>query len=57
MKYILTCNDAILAMERADITVTAETIDEAFDKAKARFARKFKTSKAFVNITAVRTAD
>ena len=54
VKYILTCNDVIKAMAREDITVTANSLDEAWDKAKVRFARKYKTSKRFVNITAVK---
>ena len=53
MKYILTCSDVIKALAREDITVTASSLDEAWDKAKVRFARKYKTSKLFVNITAV----
>lgn len=54
MTYVLTCNDVIKAMEREDIKVTAETLDEAWDKAKTRFARKYKTKKEYVDITAVR---
>ncbi len=57
MKYILTCNDAIKAMAREDMTVNAATLDEAFDKAKRRFARKYKTSRNYVDITAVCRAD
>ena len=55
MKYVLTCNDSLLAMKREEIAVCAEDLDEAFEKARTRFARKHKTRKSFVNITAVRT--
>ena len=54
MTYVLTCNDVIKAMAREDIRVTAETLEEAWDKAKTRFARKYITKKAYVNITACR---
>ena len=37
---------------RADITVEAETLDVAWDKALAKFCRKYKVKKADVNITA-----
>ena len=53
MKYTLTCSDIIKAMAREDITVTANTLDEAWEKAKVRFARKYKTKKEYVDITAV----
>ena len=53
MKYQLTCSDVIKAMVREDITVTANTLDEAWEKAKTRFARKHKTKKDYVDITAV----
>ena len=53
MKITLTCNDSIKAMAREDVTVSAKTLDEAWDKAKAKFARKHKTRKDYVNITAV----
>ncbi len=53
MKVKLTCNDAYYAMVREDITVTATSLDEAWDKAKTRFARKHKTKKAYIDITAV----
>ena len=53
MKFILTCNDSIQAMVRENMTVTADTIDEAWEKAKTRFCRKYKTKKAYVSITAV----
>ena len=51
MKYALTCSDAIQAMARETVTVTADTLDEAWEKAKAKFARKYKTKKAYVDIT------
>lgn len=53
MKYILTCNDSIQAMAREKMTVTADTLDEAWEKAKQRFARKFYTRKMYVAITGV----
>ena len=53
MKVKLTCSDCIQAMEREVITVTAETLDEAWEKAKIKFARKYRTKKAFVNITGI----
>lgn len=40
-------------MEREILTVTAKDIDEAWDKAKTRFARKYHTKKAYVNITGI----
>ena len=52
MKFKLTCSDSIQAMEREVITVTADTLDEAWEKAKTKFARKYHTKKAFVDITA-----
>lgn len=55
MKYILTCCDVVKAMKREDVIVTAHTLDEAWEKAKTRFARKYKTSKNNVDITAVST--
>jgi len=53
MKVKLTCSDCIQAMEREVITVTAETLDEAWEKAKFKFARKYHTKKAYVDITAI----
>lgn len=53
MTYILTCNDVIQSFERADIKVTAETLEEAFDLAARKFARKYKTKKEYVDITAI----
>ena len=47
------CSDCIQAMEREILTVTAKDIDEAWDKAKTRFARKHHTKKAYVNITGI----
>ena len=54
MTVILTCNDVIKALEREDIKVTAETLEEAFEKAKKKFARKYKTKVEYVDITAVK---
>lgn len=51
MKIKLTCSDCIQAMEREVVTVTADTLDEAWEKAKTKFARKYRTKKAYVNIT------
>lgn len=53
MEYILTCNDTIQSMTREKITVTADTLDEAWEKAKQRFIRKFHTQKMYVAITGV----
>ncbi len=53
MKYRLTCSDVIKAMARETVTVTANTLDDAWEKAKTRFARKYRTKKDYVNITAV----
>lgn len=53
MKYILTCNDSIQSMTREKMTVTADTFDEAWEKAKQRFVRKFHTRKMYVAITVV----
>lgn len=54
MTVILTCSDAVQAMERENVTVKAETLDEAWKIAKKRFARKYKTKQEYVDITAVR---
>ena len=40
-------------MAREKMTVTADTLDEAWEKAKRRFARKFHTRKMYVAITGV----
>ena len=53
MKYILTCSDSIQAMAREKMTVTADTLDEAWEKARRRFVRKFHTRKMYVAITGV----
>ena len=53
MKYQLTCSDVIKAMACEDITVTSNTLNEAWEKAKIRFARKHKTKKSYVDIIAV----
>lgn len=55
MKYVLTCNDAYNAMVREDITVEAEDLDEAFEKARKRFCRRHRTKAEYVDITAVKT--
>lgn len=52
MKYRLTCNDCIKTMKREVVVVTAETLNEAWEKAKTKFAWTHKTQKAFVEITA-----
>lgn len=57
MTYKLTCNDYIQAMARESITVSADTLDKAWDKAKTKFARKYKTQKSFVEITAAQRID
>ena len=51
MKYILTCSASIQAMAREKMTVTADTLDEAWEKAKRRFVRQFHTRKMYVAIT------
>lgn len=53
MKYILTRNDSIQSMTREKMTVTADTLDEAWEKAKRRFVKKFHTRKMYVAITGV----
>ena len=53
MKYILTCSDSIQAMACEKMTVTADTLDEAWENAKRRFVRKFHTRKMYVAITGV----
>ena len=53
MKYILTCSDSIRAMAREKMTGRADTLDEAWEKAKRRFVRKFHTRKMYVAITGV----
>ena len=40
-------------MAREKMTVTADTLDEAWEKAKRRFVRKFHTRKMYVAITGV----
>ena len=52
-EYTLVCNDVIQSMARDRITVSAESLGEAFEKAKAKFARKHKTKKSYVNITGI----
>lgn len=53
MKYILTCSDCIQAMALERMTVTADNLDEAWEKAKRRFVRKYHTRKMYVAITGV----
>jgi len=53
MKYILTCSDSIHAMALERMTVTADNLDEAWEKAKRRFVRKYHTRKMYVAITGV----
>ena len=50
-KYTLTCN-CYEPPTRENITVTADSIDEAWNKAKKKFARKIKAKIEDVNITA-----
>ena len=40
-------------MAREKMTGTADTLDEAWEKAKRRFVRKFHTRKMYVAITGV----
>lgn len=53
MKYKLTCSDVMQAMAREIVTVTADDLDEAFRKAKQKFARKHKTRPSYVDITGI----
>ena len=53
MKYILTCSDSIQAMALEKMTVTADNLDEAWEKAKRRFVSKYHTRKMYVSITGV----
>ena len=53
MRYRLTCSDVIQAMTRENVTATANTLDKAWEKAKTRFALKYKTKQDYVDITAV----
>lgn len=53
MKAVITCSDVIQAMEREKITVEAADLSEAFDKAKKKFARKYKTRVSCVHCTGV----
>lgn len=52
--WVLTCNDAIQAMIREDLTVSGDDLDEAWEKAKRRFARKYHTRVEYVTITGCR---
>lgn len=59
IKVCYTANDTIQAMARGEVCKTVESWDEAccegmWDAAKAVFARRYKTKKQYVEITAVR---
>ena len=51
-EFILTCN-CYEPMFREDIKVKANNLDEAWDKAKAKAARKYKAKKSYINITGI----
>jgi hypothetical protein len=51
-EYTLTCN-CYEPPVRDRITVQAETLDEAWNKAKKKFNRKYKAKLADINITGV----
>lgn len=51
-KYTLTCN-CYAPLVRDNVTVRAETLEEAWDKAKKKFGRKYKAKTIDINITAV----
>lgn len=52
-EFILTCN-CYEPMFRENIKVKANNLEEAWDKAKSKAARKFKAKKHNINITAVK---
>lgn len=54
-EYILTCN-CYEPMFREDVKVKADNIEDAWDKAKAKVAKKYKAKKRDISITACRTA-
>ena len=59
MKICYTVSDAIQAMVREEICRTVENRDDGYtdkmwDSVKAAFARRWKTKKLYVNITAVK---
>lgn len=56
MDYILTCNifDPFFnTIERVRLKIKADSLDEAFDSAKSKLARKHKTKADFISITGV----
>jgi hypothetical protein len=59
VKVCYTVSDAVKAMVREEICRTVDTWEEGcsetvWEKVKELFARRWKTKKAYVNITAVR---
>ena len=59
MKVCYTASDVIQSMARGEVVKNASSWEEAcsesvWDAAKATFARRHKTRKQYVNITAVR---
>lgn len=59
MKVCYTANDAVQAMIREEVCKTVATWEEAcsesvWESVKAAFARRHKTKKLYVDITAVR---
>ncbi len=52
-EFILTCN-CYNPMFREDIKIKANDLEEAWDKAKTKAARKYKAKKIDINITAVK---
>lgn len=55
-KYTLTCN-CYDPPKRADITVEAESIADAWGKAKRCFSRRYRVKQSDVNITATHRHD
>jgi hypothetical protein len=53
--YIMTCN-CYEPPIRENVSVKADTLDEAWDKAKQKFARKYKVKQSDVGITATQRA-
>ena len=51
-EFVLTCN-CYEPMFREDVKVQANSLDEAWDKAKTKASRKYKAKKNNINITAV----
>ena len=59
MKVCYTASDVIQAMARGEVCKTVESWEEAcservWNQAKETFARRYKTRKQYVNITALR---